>query len=94
MGDVFAMLVVPPDQPIALGQRIGRPPPFEQIRAINPLQEMTTLRYGDRFGMRQQYPHLNTFAVWVAPQKRKRIRMSGIEEQLDFGSEGGRMHPV
>jgi hypothetical protein len=57
---MLMMLIVAPNQTVALGNFAGIPTPFENIRIGHPLHRPLTFRDGDFGGMGQKGSYYNT----------------------------------
>ncbi len=86
---VFAVLIIVPDQTIALRQVLLGTPPFEKIGAFDTLHGQFALGDGDTFRMGQKDPHQHFIALFVASQDFERIVMTGLNDLLQDGVQFG-----
>jgi hypothetical protein len=82
MGDVLAVLIVAPNEPITFWYLVGSTPPFEDVCSLDASHGVIPFRDGDFFRMWEHRADQHTTIVKVPAQDGKWIPVRGIDELL------------
>ena len=85
MSDVLAVLVVAPNEPIALCYQIGVSLPLKDVRAFDSMQLVIPVRDTHLLGMREHHPHSHPTVVLVSAEYPEGIAVSTVDQSLHHG---------
>jgi hypothetical protein len=78
MVQMLTVLIVVPDETVAIGHLFSRPLPFKEIGAIYPLHLQAAFGDGDLLGVGQEDPDQDSAIFLVPPQDLEGVMMSRL----------------
>ena len=94
VGDMLAVLVVTPDNPVVLRYLLGVPFPLEDVRTLDPLQPVVAFGDTDFLRMGQEHPYLHSPLLLVPAEHLERIVLPGLDELLQRGGKFWIIHAI